>query len=370
MKNEFFVKIKAFFTRAFEKIKSVFCRILDKSKAVFKSAWEKIKPIFQRFNEKIKPVFKRISEKLRAVNWKEIGRAVLYPHTAIVLTITPLAALFLIYMLINGEGGLFSIASYIFSFYVLVVICFRVPEIVEFFKRIKKENRYLDRFLSDRELRVRISLYFALIINVAYAIFQLVLGLVHSSLWYYSLGGYYIILSLMRFFVVRHDRKAEAERLLDRGRICKLVGILLLVMTLVLSGAILHMIVLDVTIVHHQITTIAMAAYTFTALTLAIVGIVKDRDKKSLVFMVSKAVSLVAALVSVITLENAMITVFGGEEQGSFSKVMTASTGAVICAAVVAIAVYIIVIANKYLQNTGKTEEKTDCPENKIFEKN
>jgi hypothetical protein len=321
------------------------------------------------FFTKIKPILKAIFEKFRAVNWKKVAHAMIYPHTAVVLAITPLAILFLVYMLINGEGGIFSIASYVFSFYVLLVICFRVPEIVAFLKRIKKENRYLDRFLSDRELRVRISLYFALIINVAYAIFQLGLGLIHSSLWYYSLGGYYIILSLMRFFVVRHDRKAEAERLLDRGRICKLVGILLLIMTLVLSGAILHMIVLDVTIVHHQITTIAMAAYTFTALALAIVGIVKDRDKKSLVFMVSKAVSLVAALVSIITLENAMITVFGGENQKGFSKIMTAATGAGICAAVVAIAVYIIVIANKYLQNTDKTEENKDCPENKVFEK-
>jgi preprotein translocase subunit SecF len=85
--------------------------------------------------------------------------------------------------------------------------------------------------------------------------------------------------------------------------------------------------------------------------------------------MVSKAVSLVAALVSIITLENAMITVFGGENQKGFSKIMTAATGAGICAAVVAIAVYIIVIANKYLQNTDKIEENKDCPENKVFEK-
>jgi hypothetical protein len=80
------------------------------------------------------------------------------------------------------------------------------------------------------------------------------------------------------------------------------------------------MIVLDVTIVHHQITTIAMAAYTFTALALAIVGIVKDRDKKSLVFMVSKAVSLVAALVSIITLENAMITVLVARIRRDFQR--------------------------------------------------
>jgi hypothetical protein len=310
------------------------------------------------FFRKIKPILKAIFEKFRAVNWKKVAHVMIYPHTAVVFAITPLAILFLVYMLINGEGGIVSIASYVLSFYVLLVICFRVPAIIAFFKRLKQENIYLDRFLSDRELRARVSLYFALVINVAYAIFQLGLGLIHSSLWYYSLGGYYIILSLMRFFVVRHDRKAEAERLLDRGRICKLVGILLLIMTLVLSGAILHMIVLDVTIVHHQITTIAMAAYTFTAFTVAIVNVVKYRKYNSPVFSASKTISLAAALVSMLTLESTMLTTFGNDTMTSIEqKWMLGATGGVISVLIVATAIYMIIVGTKKLKEL-KTEVK------------
>jgi hypothetical protein len=196
--------------------------------------------------------------------------------------------------------------------------------------------------------------------NIAYAIFQIGLGLIHSSLWYYSLGGYYILLSLSRFFLVRHDRKEESLRFMDRQSVCRLIGVLLLITTLALSGVILHMIRLDVVIVHHEITTIAMAAYTFMALTLAITNIVKGRGSRSLVFMVSKAISLVCALVSIITLENAMISAFGADDGGEFSRIMVAITCAAVCAIVAAIAVYIIVLANKRLQNNRISEENKD----------
>ena len=308
-----------------------------------------------KFKNRIKQILLQIS----ALPWRKIIRNMLFPKTAVLLAIVPLAALFLIYMLINGDGGAFSIISYVFSFYALVVVSLRVPDIVVFVKKVKNENKYLEVYFSDPELRVRISLYLSLVINIAYAVFQVGLGLVHSSLWYYSLGGYYMVLSLLRFFIVRYDRKPESQRLLNRWVLCRLVGILLLVMTFVLSGVILHMITLDIIIIHHQITTIAMAAYTFTALTVAIVGIVRRRKNQSLVFMVSKAISLVSALVSIITLENAMISAFGGEDMAGLLKLMTALTGAAVCTSVVAIAVFIIVISN----NESKNQQKALNPE-------
>ncbi len=356
--DRFFKKMKALIMSAFESVKKASIRV-----------WARIKKISVKLWRWIKEISLRFWRWFSSLPWKKIGMTLLFPGTAVTLVLVPLAALFLTYMLINGDGGPFSIASYILSFYALVIVSARVPQIIAFAKRVKNENKYLNIYFSDPELRARISLYGALVINIAYAIFQVGLGLVHSSLWYYSLGGYYIMLSLMRFFLVRHDRKAEEARLLNRQAICRLIGVLLLVMTLVLSGVILHMIQLNVTIVHHEITTIALAAYTFTALTLAIVQIVRKRRSKSLVFMVSKAISLVCALVSIITLENAMITSFGEDDGGVMARVMVAITGAVVCAAVATIAVYIIVIANKRLQNPRVLNETEEHSETEDVEK-
>lgn len=308
-----------------------------------------------KFNEWMKRVFPKISK----LPWKKIIRKIMPPNTAVLTVIVPLAALFLTYMLINGDGGVFSIISYLLSFYALIAVVLRVPDMIAFAKRVKNQNKYLNVYFSDPEARVRVSLYFSFIINTLYAVFQVGLGLVHSSLWYYSLGAYYIILSLLRLFVVRYDRKKESDIMLDRQMLCKLVGSLLILMTVILSFVILNMIVREITIVHHEITTIAMAAYTFTSLTVAIVEVVRHKKTRSLVFMISKAISIVSALVSIITLENAMIAAFGGENTEGFSRIMTAFTGGAICISIILIAIFIINV-NKTLQNTLNTSEKSE----------
>lgn len=286
---------------------------------------------------------------------KSILKTLLFPPTAIILTLLPFSALFLIYMLINGDGGAFSICSYLLAFYVLLTVSLRAPRIIRTVKSLKERNKYVARYLSDAELRVRISLYASLVINVAYSVLQVGLGLRHSSLWYYSLGAYYVILALMRFFLVRFDR-SQGNNAEKSKRICLLIGILMLVMTLALSAVIFHMLSLGVIIKHHEITAIAMATYTFCALTLALKEVLSHKER-SLVFTVSKSISLTTALVSMITLENTMITSFG-EGDAEFLRTMITFTGIAVCTLVVLIALNVIRITNKSLQNKAKNEEK------------
>ena len=68
---------------------------------------------------------------------------------------------------------------------------------------------------------------------------------------------------------------------------------------------------------HHEITTIALAAYTFTSLTFAIINTVKYRKYHSPVYSASKAISLASACVSLLTLESTMLTTFGNETEVS-----------------------------------------------------
>lgn len=286
---------------------------------------------------------------------KSIIKTLLFPPTAIILTLLPFSALFLIYMLINGNGGAFSICSYILAFYVLLTVSLRVPNIISTVRSLREKNKYVERYLSDAELRVRISLYASLAINIAYSVLQVGLGLRHSSLWYYSLGAYYVILALMRFFLVRYDRSHNYNKEKSK-KLCLMIGILMLVMTLALTVIIFHMLSLGVIIEHHEITAIAMAAYTFCALTFALKEAL-SKKKRSLVFTVSKSISLTSALVSMITLENTMITAFG-KGDASFLKIMIAFTGIAVCTLVVIIALNIIRIANNSLQTKTDNEER------------
>ena len=140
--------------------------------------------------------------------WKKFGKALLFPHIAIMIILIPIATVFLVYsMVFLGTESPVSIVSYVLAFYTLTVWCFRLPQLIRFFKTFKEENKYARRWQDDDRLRVNVSLYGSLIWNTAYAVFQLGLGFWHRTFWFCSMAGYYIALAVMRFFLVRHTSK-------------------------------------------------------------------------------------------------------------------------------------------------------------------
>ena len=126
------------------------------------------------------------------LNYKKTMKNILYPHPAVLILLTPISIAFLVFSLIYFDStNILSIISYLLSFYVLLVICFKMPGIILFFKKLKNENIYVKKYFSDVRLRMNISLYGSLIWNVAFAIFQLWLGFKDNSLWFYSMFIYY-----------------------------------------------------------------------------------------------------------------------------------------------------------------------------------
>ena len=135
---------------------------------------------------------------------------------------------------------------------------------------------------------------------------------------------------------------------LEKYRAC---GIVFLVMNLALALIIFFMVYWNRTFEHHMITAITMAAYTFTALTTAIINVIKYRKYNSPVFSASKAISLAAALASMLTLESTMLTTFNdGTMTAVERKIMLGATGGVISALIVAMAIYMIVVGTKKLK--------------------
>ena len=101
-----------------------------------------------------------------------------------------------------------------------------------------------------------------------------------------------------------------------------------------------------------MITAIAMAAYTFTTLTTAIINVVKYRKYNSPVFSASKAISFAAALVSMLTLESTMLTTFSDATMTEETqKMMLGATGGVISIIIVVMAIYMIVTGTKKLKS-------------------
>ena len=287
------------------------------------------------------------------MDWKKLGKALLFPHIAIMILLVPIATVLLVgSMVCIGTESVIAYISYVLAAYTLTVWCFKIPYLIRFFKTFKSENKYARRWQDDTRLRVNMSLYGSLTWNALYGILQLWLGFYHHTFWFYSLGAYYICLGVMRFFLARHTtRYAPGERMQTELKKYRACGIVFLVMNLALALIIFFMVYWNRTFEHHMITAIAMAAYTFTALTTAIINVIKYRKYNSPVFSASKAISLAAALVSMLTLESTMLTTFSeGTMTAMEQKIMLGATGGVISALIVATAIYMIVIGTKKLK--------------------
>lgn len=161
----------------------------------------------------------------------------------------------------------------------------------------------------------------------------------------------------MRFFLVRHTTKyAPGEKMVAELKKYRACGIVFLLMNLALALIIFFMVYWNRTFEHHMITAIAMAAYTFTSLATAIINVIKFKKYNSPVFSASKAISLAAALVSMLTLESTMLTTFGdGSMTDTAQKWMLGATGGAISILIVATAIYMIVVGTRKLKQV-KTE--------------
>ena len=287
------------------------------------------------------------------MDWKKLGKALLFPHIAIMIVLVPISIVLLVCsMVFIGTESPIAYISYVLAAYTLTVWCFKIPRIIKYFKTFKDENKYARRWQDDVRLRVNVSLYGSLAWNALYGLFQLWLGFYHHTFWFYSLGAYYICLGVMRFFLLLHTRKyAPGEKMqteLVKYRAC---GCVFLLMNLALALIIFFMVYWNRTFEHHMITAIAMAAYTFTAFTVAIVNVIKYRKYNSPVFSASKAISLAAALVSMLTLESTMLTTFSdGTMTATTQKWMLGATGGAISVLIVATAIYMIVVGTKKLK--------------------
>lgn len=288
--------------------------------------------------------------------FKKILFKLLFPHIAIVIILVPVAAALLTYTFAFGSTNEpIAYVSYFLSAYALTVVCARAPGIFKQLRRIKTENKYVNRYVTDAHLRVKLSLYCSLTINILYALLQLLSGFHYQSGWFYALSGYYALLILMRFFLLKDTVKTDlGKNRLPEWKRYRFCGLVLLVAHLALAVIVAYIVWLNRGFVHNEILTIAMAAYTFFSMTTAIINVIKYRRYESPVMSAAKAISLAAALVSMLSLETAMLTAFGEGDDPLFRRIMTGATGSAVCLLVLALAIYMIIHATKEIKLINK----------------
>ena len=233
-----------------------------------------------------------------------------------------------------------GIVVYVLAAVLLTLSCvlfyhdLREHVIKKIFEVIRK-NPLGERFLADYTFRTILTTLPAFLINVAYTVYNGVIGIMNQSVWFITMAVYYSLLGIMRYRAVSTGRKIS--RLDDREQIrkkelsvIKTDGILLLVLNLALSGVVLLTIAQDTAKRYSEIMVISIAAYTFYKITMAVVNMVKVRKTKSPILITIRNIGAADALVSMLTLQAAMFASFQDKNSLNTNQ-MNAITGLSVC---------------------------------------
>lgn len=285
---------------------------------------------------------------------RRILRGIFFLPVWLLILLSLLSAFLLITTFVTGKTeSVPAIIGYILSAYTLTAVCIRVPRVVRACIRFKNKNRYLLRYQGDVSLRLRVSLYVSLAVNLLYALLQMISGMQNRSVWYYALAEYYALLAVLRFFLlkdIRQNRRSREEEY-RRYRFC---GVFLLMIHLLLTVITAYIVYQNRGFSHGEIVTIAMAAYTFYSVTAAVINVLKYRRHETPTVLAAKSVSFSAALVSVLSLETAMLSAFGTAESPLFRRIITGVTGFAVCTVILASAIYMIVRGTRELRKIRK----------------
>ncbi len=296
------------------------------------------------------------------MEWKKLIK-LLYPPVWATVLLVLICTLALVCTFVGGyEAHPLAYVSYVLSFYTLTVIVMKCIKVVpKHYKAAKKavyDHPVGERLMTDMPFRTHVSLYGSLAVNLLYVALNVVSGFLYHTAWFFVLAFYYTILAVMRFLLVRFVNGIgigkNRFRELRRSRLC---GIILLTVNLALSGAVLMILYQDKGYEYHGILIYVMAAYTFYITTLAIVNLAKYKKLGSPVMSMAKIINMAAALVSMLSLETAMFSQFGGDMAPENQRLMIILTGAGVSIIIVTMSVYSILKNSKEIKLI--TENKT-----------
>lgn len=199
-------------------------------------------------------------------------------------------------------------------------------------------------------------------INIAFAIFNGVMGIVAHSVWYGIMACYYIFLSGLRGAMLfgGHKIKNCANGDADRTYILKLkmfrlCGISLFLLEIAMSAAVTLMIVSERPTEYSRVMAIVCAAYTFYKLIFAIINLCKVRRLHDPLLQSFRNINLADAAVSLLSLQVTLVAVFS-EGKGSEMNALNAITGAAVCVLTIILGATMIVSATgrlkKFKRNT------------------
>lgn len=243
-----------------------------------------------------------------------------------------------------------------------VVMAVRTHSPLKAFSRLVHRLDFTGKLYDDASFRTLSLAYPSLLVNLFLAVSKGVAGWWFSSWWLVSLAAYYGLLCIIKFALLRDNRKLmtiqnQADRTLQEWKAYHFCGILLMCMTVILQGIVILILNERQTFTYGGLLIYAVATYDFYCLTAAAVYIVKNRKRHAPIVAAIKSVSAVASLVSILSLQTAMFASFGAS-QDELQQLMNLLTGTGICIFMFLFGLHMLIHAKKQIKKINLTADE------------
>lgn len=189
----------------------------------------------------------------------------------------------------------------------------------------------IGRAINNPRDRIILSAAIAFILNLLYALYHCILGIINLSLWFIAMCAFYGILATMRFSAVLCGRKNHHQPSVDTEYFVMILsGILLALLSCVLAAVIYISLSQNIAARYGEIIMITIATYTFYKITMVITKAAKQHKNTSPLLVVIRSISYAEVAASILTLQRSMLVSFGSMETEQIHT-MNAITGAVVC---------------------------------------
>ena len=197
--------------------------------------------------------------------------------------------------------------------------------------------------------RGSVSIYQGVAVNAFYVVFRIVAGIHYASVWFISMAVYYLVLGCLRVYLIVCYRRRDPEL---EHRCYHTTAWLLFLLNFPMGGMIVLMVRTNSAFSYPGSIIYLSALYTFYTMVTSVLNLVKFRKLGSPILSAAKVLNFIAAMMSILGLQTAMISRFS-ENGESYRKMMNAITGGFVYGIVILIAVIMLLHSRKNTKEGG-----------------
>ncbi len=297
--------------------------------------------------------------------WEKILNPPTYVKVLTFVTTLVSATLSLVMVGVGLENGALAIVAYILFGIAGISLAYSVYLLIPLFPKMKTgiiaflESREFTRLiLRNFGFRTVIFAIGSFLMSLLFSGFNAYMGIANRSMWYGALAAFYIALAFLRGGVLVYHKNKIGKKTQGqndeyiKAKVYRNSGIITLILNVALSVEIGQMIFSDAHFTYIGWTVFAYAAYAFFKISVSIVALIRAHKQDDLTVRAIRNINFVDALVSVLALQTALLTMFSEGEIDI--SIFNTFTGIVVSLLSIGIGIYMIVSANKKMKEIQK----------------